>query len=138
MSDRPATLIPLRYTLALVGAVLVLSAFEVVLPCLSGSRKSILVGVVNNLVQIDRAKQEWAAEHRATNGSPVSEADLARWFPRHSKVVVVPVVAETYSVNPIGVLPEARLSKAVGRYTIGTVLRLGKKGLEMVVRQERA
>ncbi len=123
MSDKAVTRMRPGVPLALLGLVLIVLTFQVVLPSLSGSRKSILAGVHSNLIALDRAKQAWASEHGATNGFPVSEADVG--FPR-------PVVGETYTVNPIGVLPEVRLGKAVGKYAKGTVLRLGRAGLEVV------
>ncbi len=83
-----------------------------------------MAGVQSNLIALDRAKQAWASEHGATNGFPVSKAEVG--LPR-------PVVGgETYVVNPIGVLPEARLGKGVGKYAKGTALRLGRAGLEVV------
>ncbi len=109
--------------MALLCVALIVVTFQVVLPSLSGSRKSILAGVQSNLIALDRAKQAWASEHGATNGFRVSEADIG--FPR-------PVVGETYTVNPIGELPQARLGKAVGKYAKGTVLRLGRAGLGVV------
>ena len=113
----------------LVGLVVVLCVLFVwhfVLPMLAGSRKSTVISVVNNLKQIELAKEMWASDRSATGALQVSAQDLAIYMgqPLGSSNLVRSVMGERYIINPLGVAPEAQLARDSGRWPSGTVIRL--------------
>ena len=64
----------------LIGGLVVLRVLFVwhfVLPMLAGSRKSTVISVVNNLKQIELAKEMWASDRSPTGALQVSAQDLA-------------------------------------------------------------
>jgi hypothetical protein len=117
----------------LVGLVIVLCLFflwHFVLPMLSISHKSPIVSVLSNLRRVELAKELWAADHSATGGVQVSVQELAPYLGRShdSNNLVRPVMGERYMINPLGVAPEAQLTRALGRWPSGTVVRLYPEG----------
>ncbi len=121
---RPGFLLALVVVLALV-----LLAY-IALPSLAGSTKAKLPQIISNLRQLDLSKEMWASDHSATAGALVSEQDLAKYLgPRVSSTgLVVSVDSETYSLNPIGTPPEARLEKSIGRFPKGMLMRWSTNG----------
>ncbi len=111
---------------ALVVVLCVLFVWDFVLPSLGGSNKSKVISVVNNLNQIELAKELWASDHGATGAVQVSVQDLARYMgqPASSSSLVKPVMGERYIINPLGVAPEAQLARDSSRWPSGTVIRL--------------
>jgi hypothetical protein len=97
-----------------------------VLPALGGSRKSRVIGVVNNLSHIELAKDMWASDHGATGKVQVSAQDLAIYMGQSTGAsnLVNPVMGERYFINPLGVAPEAQLARDSSRWPSGTVIRL--------------
>jgi len=87
--------------------------------------------IVNNLKQIDLAKQGWAFDHSITGAVQVTEQDLAAYFPHRegSNGLVIPVAGEQYAINLLGASPEARLTRGFGRFPKGALIRLGAGGL---------
>jgi hypothetical protein len=69
---------------------------------------------INNLRQIDGAKNEWALENNKTNGTPVTEADIKPYlkldasgnFPRCP-------AGGTYTIGPVGEPPTCSLGTTV-------------------------
>jgi len=118
-SMRPGFVLTLLIVISLLGLLCK------ILPMLGGSKKPVLLRVVNNLKQIDLAKQWWALDHGASNGVQVSFQDLAPYLGQGNTLtgVIVSVLSETYTPNPIGIPPEARLGKGVGRFPKDTSLR---------------
>jgi hypothetical protein len=96
------------------------------LPALSGSRRSPVMRIVSNLKQIDIAKQQWAEDHRATNSTPVYPEALASYFGGQRKPgeLVPPALGERYVINGVGVAPEAQLTRRLGKWPEGTIIRL--------------
>lgn len=99
--------------------------WECLLPHLSGGGPTIKGRIWNNLEQIETAKRLWATDHKATNSTPVSEADLISYFPRGTKPgqLVAPVVGERYIINAVGVPSAAQLTHSVGKWPEGKIIR---------------
>ena len=126
MSREPSKSIPPGLMVGLVVVLCVLFVWHFVLPMLGGSRKSIVISVVNNLKQIELAKEMWASDRSPTGALQVSAQDLAIYMgqPLGSSNLVRSVMGERYIINPLGVAPEAQLARDSGRWPSGTVIRL--------------
>jgi prepilin-type N-terminal cleavage/methylation domain-containing protein len=61
--------------------------------------------ILANLRTIDLTKSQWAAETRKGEGDTPSADDLAPFF--NNGQFPVPVVRESYNINPIGTRPTA-------------------------------
>jgi len=96
------------------------------LPAFSGGGRTRIGGILSNLKQIDIAKQQWAEEHGATNSTLVSPEALALYFSGQRKPgqLVFPVVGERYFINNVGAAPEAQLTRGLGKWPEGTIIRL--------------
>jgi len=77
--------------------------------------------IFNNLWIIEGAKEQWAVENKKGPGARATEEDLAP-FIRGGKVL--PVVGETYSINPIGIPATAKAPIRVGNYPPGATITL--------------
>jgi hypothetical protein len=85
--------------------------------------------IVNNLRQIDGAKQFWALEHHSTGSVQLTSQDLATYLrhlghARSRDGFVASVDGERYLINALDVPPEARLSRQLGNLPAGAILRL--------------
>ena len=123
-SKSPVQARPVFMMLVVIGCAAVIVAY--VLPSLSGSRRAKLPEIIGNLKQIDLAKQMWASDHLATNGTVVSERELLGYLrpPPGSAGLVRPVDSEVYEPNAVGIPPEAKLERAFGsRFPKGTLVR---------------
>jgi hypothetical protein len=102
--------------------------FKLFAPLLSDreSRGGYAIRIINNLHQIDLAKEMWARDHIATGSVQVSAQDLGPYLSprRGTNELVTPVVGERYVINPTGVEPQAQLTHSVGRWPSGAVIRL--------------
>jgi len=80
-----------------------------------------LSDVKSNLVLIDSAKTKWAAETKATDGTPVTMANLKSQLGGKE---VKPVMDETYDPMPVGQPPTATLpaNKTLGTFGGGDVM----------------
>lgn len=113
---------PAFAVLAVVGCVVVFAAY--LLPVRSSGGPSRLTKILNNLRQIDVAKQMWAQDHHATNSTSVSPADIAPYLPKSkSNQLVSAAVDERYIINAVGVGPEAQLTRSFGKWRPGTIIR---------------
>src|SRR2546423_13988960 len=79
-----------------------------------------LSDIKSNLSLIDSAKTKWAAETKATDGTPVTMASLKS----HLGKEVKPAVDETYDPMPVGQPPTATLpaNKTLGTFGGGDVM----------------
>jgi hypothetical protein len=77
--------------------------------------------IKENLLLIDSAKTKWAAETKATDGTPVTMANLKSQLGGKE---VKPVVEETYDPMPVGQPPTATLpaNKTLGSFSGGDIL----------------
>jgi hypothetical protein len=77
--------------------------------------------IKENLLLIDSAKTKWVAQTKATDGTPVTMANLK---PQLAGKEVKPVVDETYDPMPVGQPPTATLpaNKTLGSFSGGDVL----------------
>ena len=80
-----------------------------------------LSDIKGNLILIDSAKTKWAAETKATDGTPVTMASLKSQLGGKE---VKPVVDETYDPMPVGQAPTATLpaNKTLGTFSGGDVM----------------
>src|SRR5436190_12736811 len=80
-----------------------------------------LSDIKGNLILIDSAKTKWAAETKATDGTPVTMASLKSQLGGKE---VKPVVDETYDPMPVGQAPMATLpaNKTLGTFSGGDVM----------------
>ncbi len=76
-----------------------------------------LNAIVNNLRIIEESKDAWALESRKGNGAQPTDTDLADFFKGYT--MPVPVVGETYNVNPIGTPATATIRTALGTIPAG-------------------
>ena len=69
---------------------------------------------INNLRQIDAAKNEWALENNKTNGTPVTEADIKTYIKLDASGNLPRCPAGgTYTIGPVGELPTCSLGTTV-------------------------
>jgi hypothetical protein len=69
---------------------------------------------INNLRQIDGAKNEWALENNKTNGTPVTEADIKPYIKLDASGNFPKCPAGgTYTIGPVGEPPTCSLSTTV-------------------------
>ena len=114
--------IVLQLAVALILAALI---WAVMIPNYTGSRGSQIVAIVNNLIQLDSAKQQWAYEKHETNDVEVTSRDLAPYLTRTG---ITPIAGEHYVTNSLHRLPEAILASKLEGHPKGTVIRLSVDG----------
>jgi hypothetical protein len=82
----------------------------------------------DNLWQIELVKQMYMADHDGIDpAARVSEPDLAHYYFGKTSTatnLVTPVAGEVYTVGSLPESPTARLTRKVGRWPGGTLLRL--------------
>ena len=110
----------------LVVVVLLLVGWNL-LPLLSQSRRSPIVAILFHVKRLDLAKQQWAADHKATNGTPVSGTDLRPYLGADSNATNLfpQVLSELYVPNPIGAPAHAQLQKGYRALPKMSLLRWG-------------
>jgi hypothetical protein len=104
----------------------------IAIPNFVGSHPSKTSGIINNLRQIDGAKNEWAVEHGFTNVSQIEELtnqptqhDLAPYlhFQTNRDGSFQSMAGEVYAINPLNKSPEARLGRKIYSYPKGSIIR---------------
>ena len=112
-------------TIMAVGLGLCLIAW-IAIPNFAGSRWSKRTGIINNLRQIDAAKDMWRWEHRATTSGEIAWQQLEPYLRRspYAGELVPSVAGEIYRLNPLGIGPEAQLTRRVEVWPKGTIIRL--------------
>ncbi len=107
----------------------------IVIPNFIGSHTSKITGIINNLHQIDGAKNEWAIEHGFTNEEQIlrltnrlTKADLAPYLriPTNRDGSFCSIMGEEYSVSPMNNSPEAKLVRSYYSYPKGSIIRLNR------------
>jgi len=67
---------------------------------------------INNLRQIDAAKNEWALENNKTNGAPVTAADIKPFVKLDASGNLPKCPAGgTYTIGPVGTVPTCSVSE---------------------------
>lgn len=91
--------------------------------------------IINNLRQLDGAKQQWALDHGRTGAIQVTTQDIAPYLTHsHAKDgLVKPVAGERYSLRTLIESPEAILTREVDGRPKGTVFRLGTDSIEIII-----
>lgn len=119
-----------------IGAVVLLFGFlwAICGPNFVHSGPSRMSGIVNNLRQIQGAKEQWAFENHETNDVVVTRAMFDGMFGRRGyDAYVRPVARERYTINTLWKPAEAELTREVGYYPRGTVVRLGTNTHEEII-----
>jgi len=91
--------------------------------------------IINNLRQLDGAKQQWALDHGRTGAVQVTTQDIAPYL-SHSHAsdgLVKAVAGERYSLKTLIESPEAILTREVDGRPKGTVFRLGTDSIEIII-----
>ena len=105
----------------------------VCVPNFPGSRTSKINGIINNLRQLDAAKQQWALDHGRTGAVLVTEQDIAPYV-RQPPGRVRPVAGERYILNRLDQSPQAELTRQLLQRPKGTRFRLnGTNGYEVIL-----
>lgn len=89
--------------------------------------------IINNLRQIDSAKQQWALEtHKSANDIPTL-SDITPYLGRGNDQLPAAVAGETYSLGPVGESPTAELKrgKRVQQYVLSDEAQPGSKKMEV-------
>jgi hypothetical protein len=79
--------------------------------------------ILNNLRQLEGAKEQWAFEHGKTGAVAVTEQDLAPYLRE-----LRPVAGEKYILKRLSECPEAQLTHSLEGKPKGTVLRFSTNG----------
>jgi hypothetical protein len=81
--------------------------------------------IINNLRQIDGAKQQWAIERNLTGGVAVTREDLSNYLGLGDHLGwIKPVAGERYILNVLTQAPEAELTREVEGKPKGTRIHL--------------
>ena len=86
--------------------------------------------IINNLRQLDGAKQQWALDHNRTGAVVVTKADIAPYLRRD--FWVTPVAGESYTIGTLEQSPEAHLTRQVDNHAKGTVIRFAGDTIEFI------
>jgi hypothetical protein len=92
--------------------------------------------IEQNLMLIDFAKNEWAYVHHVTNPLVMTKQDIAPYLgpATNADGWVKPVAGEVYIIKALTESPEAQLTREVGTWPKGTIIRLATNSqLEMIL-----
>ena len=70
-----------------------------------------LRAIISNLRVLESTKDQWAIENKQGDGAQPLDTDLSQYLKNYT--MPVPVVGETYNINPIGTLPTATVPAGV-------------------------
>src|ERR1043166_6594808 len=84
------------------------------------------IEILHNLCNLDEAKAVWALENSKTGIVEVTRENIAPYL-RNSGWVRI-VAHEQYTLNRLEEPAEALLTRRIGRYPAGTILRWGSDG----------
>jgi hypothetical protein len=109
-----------RLWFVLAGVVGLLLLYILCIPNFVGSGTSKMNAILNNLRQLDGAKQQWALDHGRTGAVVVTTQDIAPYLPHFTTVA-----GERYILRTLAEVAEAQLTREVDGRPKGTVLRFG-------------
>ena len=90
--------------------------------------------IVNNLRQLDGAKQAWALDHQQTGAVEVAREDVVDYVGvSPHRGWVQPVAGERYTLKLLTECPEAELTRSVDGRPKGTRIRLLPEGIRFSV-----
>jgi len=132
MSDPRQSSLRVVFTWLVIAAVAYL-VWLVCVPNFAGSRTSKINGIINNLRQLDGAKQQWALDHGKTGAVLVTEQDIAPYL-MHPPGRIRPVAGERYILNRLDQSPEAELTHQLLNRPKGTRIGLNEtNGYEFIL-----
>jgi hypothetical protein len=121
----------------LLGAAVLLFGviWAISIPNFVHSGPSTMSRIIQNLRQIQGAKEHWAFENHETNDIVVTREMLDATFGRGGyDRFVMPILHERYSINTLWKPAEAELTRKVdGYYPRGTVVRLGTNAHQEII-----
>jgi len=108
--------------IALAGGIIILcaAALSLFIPNYCGSPRSPTLAMISNLRQLDGAVQQWALDHGQTGAVVATQEDVAPYL-RHP---LKSVVGERYIIRALSESPEARLTRKVEGWPLGSLIRL--------------
>jgi hypothetical protein len=108
----------------------------IAIPNFTNHRTSKLNVIINNLRQIDAAKNQWAFEHGVTNFDQIakltnqlSERDLSQFLPPSDKQggLISSVAGEIYEINALNKSPDAKLVNKIDMpWPKGSIIRFSE------------
>lgn len=107
-----------------------LLVYKVAMPNFVKSGPGNMNRIVNNLRQLDGAKQQWALDHNRTGAVVVTKADIAPYL--RPDFWVKPAAGESYTIGTLEQSPEAHLTRQVDNHAKGTVIRFARDTLEFI------
>ena len=124
MTEEPSAQEKFNWEIVVVVATAAVLIFLIVLPNFVRARTSTGRALVNDLRLIQGAKEQWAIENHATNGTEVALKDIAAYI--KTPPWENPVAKERYVMNPIGTSPEIQFTKRYQNFEEGVVLRFAQ------------
>jgi hypothetical protein len=109
-------------------------ALAVCVPNFVRSGTSKTNAIVNNLRQLDGAKEQWVLDHGRTAAVMVTMHDIAAYVSHllAKDGSVRAIAGERYRLNALTESPEAQLTHEVDDQPKGTVIRLGTNNIEII------
>jgi len=102
-----------RWLVPLAAAAAVMFLAAITIPNLSRAKRSAQsISILDNLRQLDGAKQQWALENGKSANDVPTLSDLIPFMGRGSAGLPQPVMGETYVLGRVGELPTAELDAA--------------------------
>ncbi len=112
------TLLEIMIVVTIIGLLATLA-----IPSMAKARDTSRLNVIyNNLRMLQAAKDQWAIENKATDGTAMPDITVLKDYLRYGSIV--PADGETYVANPVGQAVEADLPSGagLGPYAPGAVI----------------
>ena len=107
------TLVEIMIVVAIIGLLAGISTPSV----LKARDTSQLNAIINNLRQIESAKEQWALETRQGSGALPVDTDIGPFIKQNSMPHAI--VGETYNINPVGQPSDATIPVRLGSIPAG-------------------
>lgn len=115
--QRGFTLVEIMIVCAIIGLLA-----SVVMPSFIKAREnSQLTSIVNNLRITEGAKDQWALENKQGTGATPVATDIAPYM-KNSTFPPANVVGETYNINAVGTVADAKTPVKLGTYAANSTV----------------
>ena len=110
------TLIEIMIVVAVIGLLA-----SIAIPNLAKARgTSQLNAILSNIRILEGAKDYWALENKKGTGDTPGATDLQPYV--KNTVLPMPVVGETYNINPVGMMADAKTPVKLGTYPANSTI----------------